>query len=168
MDSTSPPVPLTTTTSPTRTWFSRMKKKPLITSRTRFWAPKPMARPSTPAEARMGATETPSSLRITSKAITQTTISTSWRNSRTRVSARLVASEGTSPCFLPDSTSFLSMRARPPRTTLMITQAMTRMSRMRRVEKIRSSHWTPSRYSRTSSMLGAPAVVSSVWTKWEG
>jgi hypothetical protein len=94
-------VPLTTATSPMRTWFSRIMKKPLMTSRTRFWAPKPTARPTTPALARMGATATPSSLSTISSAITQMTMTMAWRSSRTRVSARLAASPAISPCWRP-------------------------------------------------------------------
>ena len=41
-----PPTPLIAATSPTRTWSSRIRKKPLMTSRTSVCAPKPTARPS--------------------------------------------------------------------------------------------------------------------------
>ena len=52
--STSPPVPLIATTSPTRTWFSRIRKNPPIRSRTRLCAPKPSATPMMPAPVSAG------------------------------------------------------------------------------------------------------------------
>ena len=53
--STSPPVPLIAATSPTRTWSSRIRKKPLMMSRTSVCAPKPTARPAMPAPVSTGA-----------------------------------------------------------------------------------------------------------------
>jgi hypothetical protein len=64
-------MPLTTATSPTRTWVSSTRTKPLITSRTRFCAPNPTARPTTPAPAKIGVTSSPISVR----AITATRLS---------------------------------------------------------------------------------------------
>ncbi len=130
--STRPPVPLMMATSPTRTWFSRIMKKPEITSRTRFWAPKPMARPAIPALASSGAISTPTSRKTTSPTTSHSTISTAWRSRRTRVSARLTDSLGTSPSTFPRSISWVSRRRSATRTTFISTQKTTRISRMRR------------------------------------
>ena len=58
--SITPVAPFTWATSPTRITSSRMRKNPLMTSFTRLWAPKPTARPRTPAPARIAPTLMPS------------------------------------------------------------------------------------------------------------
>ena len=89
--STSPPVPLMAATSPTRTWFSRIRKKPLMTSLTSVCAPKPTARPTMPAPVRMGVMSRCSSRRIIRSAMPVTTApSVFWTrvpSVRTRFSA---------------------------------------------------------------------------------
>ena len=62
-------MPLIAATSPTRTWFSRIRKKPLMMSRTSVWAPKPTARPTMPAPVSTGAMSSSNSLRIISTAM---------------------------------------------------------------------------------------------------
>ena len=53
--STSPSVPLITAQSPVRNWSSNKIKNPEMKSRTSSCAPKPTAKPTIPALARMGA-----------------------------------------------------------------------------------------------------------------
>ena len=62
------------TASPTPYWSSIIIITPERKSLTRFWAPKPMARPSTPALARMGATFMPTSESTITKAMPKTTV----------------------------------------------------------------------------------------------
>ena len=68
ISSTLPVTPLMRARSPTRTWSSRMMKNPEMTSRTRFWAPKPTASPAMPAPVRIGTTSIVSSRRSISMA----------------------------------------------------------------------------------------------------
>ena len=62
------------TASPTPYWSSIIIITPDRKSLTRFWAPKPIARPSTPALARIGATFMPTSESTITKAMPKTTV----------------------------------------------------------------------------------------------
>ena len=90
--STTPASPLTLTTSPTEMESSNRMKTPVITSWTSFWAPKPMARPITPAPASSGAMSTPSSESTIMLTITVSTTSTALRRSGNRVRVRALRS----------------------------------------------------------------------------
>jgi len=55
-------------TSPTAINPSKRRKKPVITSLMRLWAPRPMASPTTPAETRMAWMSIPTSRSTTTSA----------------------------------------------------------------------------------------------------
>jgi len=72
-------------------------KKPLITSRTRFWAPNPTASPTTPAPARIGVTSKPISRKAITRATLQMRATAARRMMPTIVFARFSNSPGNPP-----------------------------------------------------------------------
>jgi hypothetical protein len=76
------------TTSPTPYWSSIIIITPERKSLTRFWAPKPIARPSTPALARIGATSIPTSESTITTAMPNTTVVVMLFSSEPRLLAR--------------------------------------------------------------------------------
>jgi hypothetical protein len=74
--------------SPTPYWSSSSMNMPDRKSRTRFWAPKPSATPTMPAEARTGPSATPNSARIITTAIAPTRTELAERSTEPIVRAR--------------------------------------------------------------------------------
>ncbi len=92
MRSTSPPVPSMFATSPTRTWFSRMMKNPLMMSFTSVCAPKPTASPTMPAPVRIGVMSTANSRSTISVAMSDTSTNTVFCSRLPIVRARFARS----------------------------------------------------------------------------
>ncbi|KAG1173999.1 hypothetical protein G6F35_016701 [Rhizopus arrhizus] len=88
MRSTVPNTPATCTTSFSFMPFSSWMKTPVMMSCTSFCAPKPMARPTTPAPAISGPTSMPICDSSTISVIATITISAALRNSASRVRSR--------------------------------------------------------------------------------
>ncbi|MCY1532726.1 hypothetical protein D9M68_680140 [compost metagenome] len=86
--STVPNTPATCTTSFSFMPFSSWMKMPVMMSCTSFCAPKPMARPTTPAPAISGPTSMPICDSSTISVIVTMTISAALRNSASRVRSR--------------------------------------------------------------------------------
>ena len=74
--------------SPTPYWSSSSMNMPERKSRTRFCAPKPIASPTMPAEARIGASATPNSARIIATATAPTRNELADRSTEPIVRAR--------------------------------------------------------------------------------
>ena len=88
--STTPVVPPAVTTSPSFIAFSNWMKAPVMMSCTSFWAPKPMASPSTPAPASSGPMFTPISDRISMAARMASVIMKALRSNARSVRSRAV------------------------------------------------------------------------------
>ena len=89
--STVPVTPPTVITSPTLIAFSNWMKMPVMMSCTMRCAPKPMARPSTPAEASRGAMSSPISDSVTISVITTIMMVAALRVSVSNVCSRALA-----------------------------------------------------------------------------
>ena len=85
--------------SPTASWSSSRIKRPVITSRTNAWLPKPIATPTMPAPASNGAMSMPRCERMISPAMTTISDSIAVRNNGSIV--RIRVRRGTPPLILP-------------------------------------------------------------------
>ena len=149
--------------SPTRTWSSRIRKKPEMTSRTRFCAPKPIARPAIPAPVRIGSTSIASSRSTIRTATNQTVTVTRLVRIPPSVLARRCHSRSAWVCRCERRCCRLSIARFAARITMAApTRMMTRLTPCVSVQwpMARRSHVGSARPKRASANETLPMAAT--------
>ncbi len=145
-----PWVPLVSIKSPTRKASSIRKKIPAIISFTRVWAPKPMARPTTPAPAISGPMLTPKEDRTISETKINRTARTNLRSRTSKVPMReppappssiSSSASGISSLSLRSMRALMTCQAINPRATvikILRTECVKRRTKGRSMPHMRS------------------------------